>query len=110
MPQPYYFCSYTGFAKVFPAPNINEAYKSENLNIIDLHLRYHQYIHEKLALYKWGPSLLMALVFRLNAFSLVFPVIHFALVDRYFKNFLIWKYSDDKIINVRSEFVTKLSK
>lgn len=28
MPQPYYFCSYAGFAKVFPAPNIHEAYKS----------------------------------------------------------------------------------
>ena len=40
-----YFCSYATFANTFPAPNIYESYKSENLNIIDVHLRYRQYIY-----------------------------------------------------------------
>lgn len=75
-----------------------------------MHLKYHQFIHEKLALYKWGPALLVAFVFKFNMVSLVFPVVHFAFVDRYFKKFLVWKYSQDKIINIRSEFATKLSK
>ena len=36
--------NYQQFARVFPPPSIDEAYKSENLSVIDMHLRYQQYI------------------------------------------------------------------
>lgn len=91
--KPYHFCSYAGFARVFPAPNIYEAYRSENLNIIDMHLRYHQFIHEKLAIYKWVPSFAIMAAFKFRPLSLLFPIFFTNIVDFYFKDFLIWKYS-----------------
>lgn len=106
----FHFCSYATFAKVFPSPNIHEAYKAENLNIIDLHLRYHQYIHEKLTLFKWVPSLVVLAITRFNPIGLIFPLVYTHAVDYYFSDFLTWKYSRDKIINIRGEFTPKLSK
>jgi hypothetical protein len=86
---------------VFPSPNIYEAYRSENLNIIDMHLRYYQFVHEKMTIYKWLPSILVVAATKLNPIGLLFPFVYVNLFDKYFEKFMIWKYSNDKIINIR---------
>ena len=102
--------SYQEFSKSFPPPTIYEAYPQENLAIIDLHLRYHQYISQKMAIYKWAPSLCFVLLTRFSLPGLIFPLFYTKFVDYYFKEFFIWKESDKKIISIRKEFITKLSK
>lgn len=67
-----------------------------------MHLRYNQYIHEKLTIFKWVPSLLITSAFKFNKISLLFPLFFVNFVDFYFKGFLTWKYSQDRIINLRN--------
>ena len=75
-----------------------------------MHLRYHQFIMEKMAPYKWVPSFLFGALARFNVVGLIFPVFYTSAFDHYFKDFFMWKYSKHKMINMRYEFITKLSK
>lgn len=110
LPKPYYFISYATFAKLFPPPTPNNLYEHENLNIVDMHLRYHQYVFEEMAPYKWIPGLLVPILSRLSASSLLFPLIYVNLFDFYLKPFFVWKHRNDPIINIQREFAVKLSK
>jgi hypothetical protein len=75
-----------------------------------MHLKYHQFIHEKMSIYKWAPSLLVAVATKFKLAGLLFPLIYTNLIDLYFQKFFIWKYSNDKIINIQPGFNTKLTK
>ena len=108
--EPWQFCNYDLFCRLFPPPSVSAAYLTENLNIIDLHLRYNQYIFEEMAPYKWLPSILVPLIKRFSLPSLIFPLIYVNLFDLYFKPYFIWRKSKENIINIRKEFTSKLSK
>jgi hypothetical protein len=66
-----------------------------------MHFKYYQFIHEKLTVYKWVPSIIVAGLTRFHTIGLIFPLVYTYLVDLYFKKFFIWKYSTDKIINIQ---------
>lgn len=64
-----------------------------------------------MSVYKWTPIILLTpFIFR-NAFALALvPWAAVKLFDHYFERYFLWKYRNERIINVRNEFITKLSK
>lgn len=64
-----------------------------------------------MAFYKWLPILAMTpLLYRSYYLVLVVPWGFTKLFDHYFERFFLWRHRNEKIINMRYEFVTKLSK
>jgi hypothetical protein len=86
-------------------------YPSENLNLIDLHLRYHWYVREKMAAYKWIPIVcLTPLIFHNYWLVLTIPAFTALMFDHYFEAFFHWRHRQDRIFNLRLEFATQLAK
>lgn len=76
-----------------------------------MHLRYRWWVREKMSVYKWVPIVLMTPVIFRSFFAMVLvPYATVKLFDHYFESFFLWRYRKERIINVRNEFVTKLSK
>ena len=64
-----------------------------------------------MAFYKWVPILAMTpLLYRSYYLVLVVPWGFTKLFDHYFERFFLWRHRNEKIINMRYQFVTKLSK
>lgn len=64
-----------------------------------------------MAFYKWIPILAMTpILYRSYYLVLIFPWGFTKLFDHYFERFFLWRHRNEKIINMRYEFVTKLSK
>ncbi len=65
-----------------------------------------------MAPYKWVPVLIYSAfrLFRLRSPPLIIPYLYTTLFDHYMEPFFAWKNKDKKIINVRYEFASKLSK
>ena len=75
-----------------------------------MHLKFHQYVHEKMAVFKWVPSILGFALLKGNIIGLLLPIAWVKFVDHYFKDFYIWREAQNKIINLRREFSGKLCK
>ena len=61
--------------------------------------------------YKWAAiGLMTPFIYPYAIFLLSMPVIFVKLFDRYFERFFVWRYQQNRMINMREEFRTKLSK
>ena len=64
-----------------------------------------------MAPYKWIPiALLTPLLFQNFWVTLIIPYFTVEMFDHYFESFFVWRYKKERIINVRNEFVAKLTK
>lgn len=65
-----------------------------------------------MAPYKWTPIILYSIMrlIRLRRPPLIIPFIYTTMFDHYLYPFFTWLHKDDKNINIRYEFATKLSK
>lgn len=62
--------------------------------------------------YKWTPILIYSAfrLLRLRRPPLIIPYVYTLMFDHYLEPFFVWLHKDEKVINVRYEFVSKLSK
>lgn len=64
-----------------------------------------------MAPYKWIPILCMTpLLFHNYWLVLAIPYFTVKMFDHYFESFFVWRYKKEPLINLRNEFITKLSK
>lgn len=64
-----------------------------------------------MAPYKWLPILAMTpVLFRSIWLVAIIPYFTASMFDHYFERFFLWRHRQDRIINMRNEFVSKLSK
>jgi hypothetical protein len=81
--SPYHCITYEELMKHMPIHEGN--YPTENLNLIDLHLRYHWYVREKMAPYKWLPiACLTPLLFHNFWLVMAIPAFTVYMFDHYF--------------------------
>jgi DNA primase catalytic subunit len=64
-----------------------------------------------MAIYKWTPVIMMTpMIMKHGLLLFLIPYVTTRLFDHYFESYFLWKHRQDKIINIREEFATKLSK
>ena len=64
-----------------------------------------------MSIYKWTPIAIMTpLLFRNFYATLIVPWVITNLFDHYFERFFLWRFRKQRVINLRNEFITKLSK
>jgi hypothetical protein len=64
-----------------------------------------------MAPYKWLPiAMLTPLLYRSYWMVLLVPWFTVKMFDHYFERFFLWRYRNERVINLRGEFVGRLSK